>query len=64
MRVIDFVSLGAEDMVYIISQKGTSVLWQGTRQDFIRELSAFFLLFHRIVTGFDVKCDDVIVLHV
>ena len=64
MRVIDFISLGSEDMAYIISQPGTPVLWQGTRQEFIRELSTFFLFFHRPVVRFEIKCSDVLVLHI
>lgn len=64
MKIIDFISLGAENMVYIISQPGAPVLWQGTRQDFIRELSAFFVLFYRAVVSFDIKEKNVLILYI
>lgn len=64
MRVIDFVGLGAEHVIYIISDDGTPVLWRGTRQDFVRELSAFFLLFYRTVTYFDIGEDGAVILHI
>ncbi len=64
MRVIDFIGLGAEHIVYVISGDGTPVLWRGTRRDFIHEMSAFFLLFHRIVTDFDIGEDGVVILHI
>lgn len=64
MKVIDFISLGAEHVVYIISEKGLPVVWQGTRREFIHEMSAFFLLFHRTVIEFDIAGDDVLKLYI
>ena len=65
MRVIDFISLGVEDMVYIISSHGSAtVTWRGTRKDFIRELSAFFLLFHQTVVEFDVDSNYIVLLYI
>ena len=55
MRVIDFVSFGAEDLVYLILDAANDkILWRGTRQEFIWEMSAFFLFFHRPVARYDV----------
>lgn len=54
MRVIDFIGLGEEHIVYAISEGGDAILWKGTRQDFVREMTAFFLLFHRLVICFDI----------
>ena len=64
MKVIDFIGSGAEDLVYVIRENGAPVLWRGTRQDFIREMSAFFLLFYRTVTVFDVDDAGVLVLYI
>lgn len=64
MRVIDFIGLGAEELVYVISGNGTPVLWQGTRRDFVREMTAFFMLFYQIVTGFDVGENDALILYI
>lgn len=64
MKVIDFIGLGAEDLVYVISEPGTPVLWRGTRKEFIREMSAFFLLYFRTVTGFEIKKGEVLILHI
>lgn len=65
MRIIDFVSLGIEDMIYVIKESGTeSVCWRGTRQDFIRELSAFFFYFWRPVCSFDTHLPGTIHLYI
>lgn len=62
MKVIDFISLGAEDTAYVITDGSSHIIWRGTRQDFIREMSAFFLLFHRTVTRFEIGAVDVLIL--
>ncbi len=64
MRVIDFIGLGGEDIIYAVSEEGASVLWQGTRKDFIREMTAFFLLFHRLVISFDISDQEVLILYI
>lgn len=64
MRVIDFIGLGSEDTVYVISEKGASPMWKGTRQDFIREMTAFFMLFHRLVIGFVVVDANAMILYI
>lgn len=64
MRVIDFIGLGAEDVVYVINECSSHSLWRGTRQDFVREMTAFFLLFYRTVTSFDIGADDVLILYI
>ena len=65
MKVIDFIGSGAEDLIYVLRErKGAPILWRGTRQDFIREMSAFFLLFYRTVTVFDVDDAGVLTLYI
>ena len=65
MKVIDFICLGVEDIIYVISSKDTTdILWRGTRQDFVREMSAFFLFFHQTVLGFDVDMNDIVILYI
>lgn len=64
MRVIDFIGLGVEDLTYVITDGTPKVIWRGTRQDFVREMSAFFLLFHRQVRQITVACGDVLILYI
>lgn len=64
MRVIDFIGLGAENVVYVISEPGAPILWRGTRKEFIWEMNAFFLLFFRVVIGFEIDKGDVLVLYI
>lgn len=60
MRVIDFISLGVDDMAYVIADNSTSaVKWRGTRPEFLREMTAFFMFFYVVVKRFDIgkgKC--------
>lgn len=51
MRVIDFIGLGEESLIYLIYES-SSIIWRGTRKDFIWELQAFFLLYFRPVKSF------------
>lgn len=44
MRIIDFVGLGNERIIYVIYRDKVK-LWAGTRQDFVHELSAFLAFF-------------------
>lgn len=64
MRVIDFVGLGAENTIYVITNGNRKIDWRGTRQDFVREMSAFFLFFHHRVTHFEIEAPGVLVLHI
>ncbi len=53
MRVIDFISSGSEPLIYVIrSSVSNEIYWRGNRQDFIREMSAFFLFFNYPVSFF------------
>ncbi len=67
MKVIDFIGLGVDGLIYVIIDGNSApekVVWRGTRQDFVRELSAFFLLFYRTVTMFNVSSGDVLLLYI
>ena len=64
MKVIDIISLGAENLIYIITDGSPRGEWRGTRQDFIREMSAFFLLFYRTVIKIEIGAPDVLILHI
>lgn len=67
MKVIDFIGLGVDGLTYVIIDAAFSpekIVWRGTRQDFVRELSAFFLLFYRTVTMFNVSSGDVLILYI
>lgn len=64
MKVIDFIGLGAEKTVYVIMDGSSHVVWRGTRQDFIREMSAFFLLFYRTIHHFEVGAVDILILYI
>ena len=65
MRVIDFVSTGSENMVYVIRNMQTSeIYWRGTRKEFIWELSSFFMFYSTVVYTFDTECPGTIILYV
>lgn len=64
MKVIDIISLGSEDLIYIITDGSPRGTWRGTRRDFIREMSAFFLLFYRTVVEIEIGASDVLILHI
>ena len=59
MRVIDFIALGDEPIVYCIYPSGSSELyWRGTRKEFIWELQAFFTLYFLVVKSYTVDVVD------
>lgn len=54
MKVIDFISSGAESMIYVIrSSVNNEIYWRGSRQEFIREMSSFFMFFAYEVKSFN-----------
>lgn len=64
MRIIDFISLGSEETIYVVRPKGSAeIYWRGNRKDFVREMTAFFILFPYEVQEFDCS-DGVICLYV
>lgn len=65
MRVIDFIALGADNLVYVIRDKDSSeILWRGTLRDFIWELTIFFMFYHKIVQRFDIEGPDLVFLYI
>ncbi len=62
MRIIDFVGLGGERIIYVIYRDKVKI-WAGTRQDFVHELSAFFGFFYLPVISFDIEQKGVIHLY-
>ncbi len=62
MRIIDFVGLGDERVIYVIYRDMVK-LWAGTRQDFVHELSAFFGFFYLSVISFSIEQKGVIHLY-
>ncbi len=62
MRIIDFVGLGDERVIYVIYRDKVKI-WAGTRQEFVHELSAFFGLFYLSVIRFNIESKGVIHLY-
>ncbi len=46
LHVIDLMSVSAADMVFVIKELSSGkILWTGTLKDFVREMTAFFMLY-------------------
>lgn len=66
MRVIDFVSTGLEPVIYVLrlADHANQIAWRGTRQDFIRELSAFFMFYYCPVKSFGIDEQGTVILYI
>ena len=54
LHVIDLMSVSAADMVFVIKESSSGkILWSGTLRDFVREMTAFFMLYTQEVLTID-----------